>query len=164
MNNEKVKEVNETMLMPKVFERNLFDDLFDDFDLMDREMNQLDRRIYGKHANREMLTDVKEHEDHYDVQIDLPGFKKEDINVELNDGYLTITATKGHDQDEKNKEGKIIRQERYSGSMSRSFYVGDQITVDEIHGKYEGGVLTLSVPKKEEQQKVDHSNRIMIEG
>ena len=149
--------------MPKVFERNLFDDLFDDFDLMDRKMNQLDRKIYGKHVNREMLTDVKEHEDHYDVQIDLPGFKKEEINVELNDGYLTITAAKGHTQDEKDKEGKIIRQERYSGSMSRSFYVGDELTAEEIHGKYEGGVLTLSVPKKE-SEKVEHQNHIMIEG
>ena len=163
MNNEKVKEVNETMLMPRVFERNLFDDLFDDFDLMDREMNQLNRRIYGKHANREMLTDVKEHEDHYDVQIDLPGFRKEDINVELNDGYLTITANKGHEQEEKDKAGKIIRQERYSGSMSRSFYVGDALTAEEIHGKYEGGVLTLAIPKKE-TEKVEHSSHIMIEG
>ena len=81
----------------------------------------------------------------------------------LNDGYLTITAVKGHEEDEKNKAGKIIRQERYSGSMSRSFYVGDTLTVDEIHGKYEGGVLTLNIPKKEEEKKVEHPNRIMIE-
>ena len=151
------------MLMPKVFERNLFDDLFDDFDLMDREMNQLNRKLYGKHANREMLTDVKEHEDHYDVEIDLPGFRKEDINVELQDGYLTITANKAHEQEEKNKEGKIIRQERYSGSMSRSCYVGDSLTAEEIHGKYEGGVLILSVPKKD-SEKIEHHNHIMIEG
>ena len=151
------------MLAPKVFRRNnLFDDWFDGFDLMDREMNQLNRRLYGKHADREMLTDIKEHEDHYDVEIDLPGFKKEDINVELNDGYLTISANKDHENEEKNKAGKIIRQERYSGMMSRSFYVGDEITSDEIHGKYEGGVLTLSVPKKE-AAKVEHSNHIMIE-
>ena len=154
------------MLMPKVFRReeNLFDDWFDHFDLMDREMEQLNRKLYGKHSNREMLTDVKEHEDHYDVVIDLPGFKKDEINVELNDGYLTISAQKGHDEEEKNKAGKLIRQERYSGMMSRSFYVGDEITSEEIHGKYEGGVLTLSVPKKEEQKEVGHSNRIMIEG
>ncbi|MBO4919436.1 MAG: Hsp20/alpha crystallin family protein [Erysipelotrichaceae bacterium] len=151
------------MLAPKVFRRNnLFDDWFDGFDLMDREMNQLNRRLYGKHADREMLTDIKEHEDHYDVEIDLPGFKKEDINVELNDGYLTISASKNHENDEKSRAGKIIRQERYSGMMSRSFYVGDEITADEIHGKYEGGVLTLSVPKKESAQ-VEHSNHIMIE-
>ncbi len=154
------------MLMPKVFRReeNLFDDWFDQFDLMDREMEQLNRKLYGKHSNREMLTDVKEHEDHYDVVIDLPGFKKDEINVELNDGYLTINAQKGHDEEEKNKAGKLIRQERYSGMMSRSFYVGDEITSEEIHGKYEGGVLTLSVPKKEEQKDVEHNNRIMIEG
>ena len=148
--------------MPKVFRNNLFDDFFDDFDLMDREMNQLNRKLYGKHAGREMLTDVKEHEDHYDVEIDLPGFKKEDISVELQDGYLTITANKGHEQEEKNKAGKIIRQERYSGSMSRSFYVGDNIGSEDIHGKYEGGVLTLSVPKKE-QKEIEHPDRIMIE-
>ncbi len=154
------------MLMPKVFRReeNLFDDWFDHFDLMDREMEQLNRKLYGKHSNREMLTDVKEHEDHYDVLIDLPGFKKDEINVELNDGYLTISAQKGHDEEEKNKAGKLIRQERYSGMMSRSFYVGDEVTVDEIHGKYEGGVLTLSIPKKEEQKEVEQHNRIMIEG
>ncbi|MBR4462883.1 MAG: Hsp20/alpha crystallin family protein [Erysipelotrichaceae bacterium] len=154
------------MLMPKVFRReeNLFDDWFDHFDLMDREMEQLNRKLYGKHSNREMLTDVKEHEDHYDVVIDLPGFKKDEINVELNDGYLTISAQKGHDEEEKNKAGKLIRQERYSGMMSRSFYVGDQVGVEEIHGKYEGGVLTLSVPKKEEQKETGHNNRIMIEG
>ena len=107
------------MLMPKVFRReeNLFDDWFDHFDLMDREMEQLNRTLYGKHSSREMLTDVKEHEDHYDVVIDLPGFKKDEINVELNDGYLTISAQKGHDEEEKNKAGKIIRQERYSGMM-----------------------------------------------
>ena len=152
--------------MPKVFRReeNLFDDWFDHFDLMDREMEQLNRKLYGKHSNREMLTDVKEHEDHYDVVIDLPGFKKDEINVELNDGYLTISAQKGHDEEEKNKAGKLIRQERYSGMMSRSFYVGDQVGVEEIHGKYEGGVLTLSVPKKEEQKETGHNNRIMIEG
>ena len=109
-----------------------------------------------------MLTDVREHEDHYDLEIDLPGFKKEDLTVELNNGYLTVTANKGHDQEEKNKEGKIIRQERYSGMMSRSFYVGDEITSDEIQGKYEGGVLTLHVPKKEDKE-VEHQNRIMIE-
>ena len=149
------------MLAPRLFTENLFDDFFDGLDLS-KEMNNLDRRIYGKHANREMLTDVKEHEDHYDVMIDLPGFKKEDINVELNDGYLTVSANKGHEEEEKNKAGKIIRQERYSGMMSRSFYVGEDVTAENIHGKYEGGVLTLSVPKTENKQ-IENHNRIMIE-
>ena len=157
----KVKEVNVTMLAPRLFAENLFDDLFDGFDLS-REMNDLDRKIYGKHANREMLTDVKEHDDHYDVQIDLPGFKKEDIGVELNDGYLTVSANKGLEEQEKSKAGKIIRQERYSGMMSRSFYVGEELSAEQIHGKYEDGVLTLSVPKLENKQVEDH-NHIMIE-
>ena len=157
----KVKEVHVTMLAPRLFTENLFDDFFDGFDLS-REMNGLDRKIYGKHANREMLTDVKEQDDHYDVQIDLPGFKKEDISVELNDGYLTVSANKGLEEEEKNKAGKIIRQERYSGMMSRSFYVGEDISAEQIHGKYEGGVLTLKVPKIENKQ-IENHNRIMIE-
>ena len=140
----------------------LFDDLFDDFGLA-REMRNLDRKLYGRKAGREMLTDVKEHDDHYDLEIELPGFKKEELNVELNDGYLTVTASKSHDQD-KEKNGKLLRQERYSGMMSRSFYLGDDISSDEIHGKYEHGVLTISIPKKDEQKQVENTNRILIEG
>jgi HSP20 family molecular chaperone IbpA len=151
------------MLMPKLFERDLFDDWFDEFG-MQKEIDAMNRKLYGRRATRQMLTDIKEHEDHYDVQIDLPGFRKEDISVELNDGYLTITAAKGHDQEEKNKAGKIIRQERYAGEMSRSFYVGDELSSEDIHAKYEGGVLTLKVPKKQEQQELEHPERIMIEG
>jgi len=149
--------------MPKLFERDLFDDWFDEFG-MQKEIDAMNRKLYGQRATRQMLTDIKEHEDHYDVQIDLPGFRKEDISVELNDGYLTITAAKGHDQEEKNKAGKIIRQERYAGEMSRSFYVGDELSSEDIHAKYEGGVLTLKVPKKQEQQELEHPERIMIEG
>ncbi len=140
----------------------LFDDWFDDFGLA-REMRNLDRKLYGRKAGREMLTDVKEHDDHYDLEIELPGFKKEELNVELNDGYLTVTASKSHDQD-KEKNGKLLRQERYSGMMSRSFYLGDDISSDEIHGKYEHGVLTISIPKKDEQKEVENTNRILIEG
>ena len=147
------------MLTPRF---NLFDDLFDDFGL-EREMRNLDRKLYGRKAGRDMLTDVKEHDDHYDLEIELPGFKKEDLTVELNDGYLTITAEKSHDQD-KEKDGKLIRQERYAGVMSRSYYVGEDLKTEDIHGKYEGGVLTLSIPKREEQKKVESPNRILIEG
>ena len=147
------------MLTPRF---NLFDDLFDDFGL-EREMRNLDRKLYGRKAGREMLTDVKEHDDHYDLEVELPGFKKEDITVELNDGYLTITAEKSHDQN-KEKEGKLVRQERYAGVMSRSFYVGEDLKTEDIHGKYEGGVLTLSIPKKEEQKAVEAPSRILIEG
>ena len=151
------------MLMPELFTRNVFDDWFDDFEL-EKEMRDLNRKIYGRRASREMLTDVREHEDHYDLEIDLPGFKKEDLNVELNNGYLTVTANKGHDQEEKNKEGKIIRQERYSGTMSRSFYVGEEITNEEIKAKYEGGVLTVSLPKKDQTKQIENKSQILIEG
>ena len=151
------------MLMPKVFRReNLFDDWFDGFDLMDRDMEQLNRKLYGKRSGREMLTDIKEHEDHYDVVIDLPGFKKEDIQVELNDGYLTISASKGHDEEEK-KDGKIIRQERYSGAMQRSFYVGESVKVEDVKAKFEDGVLKLTIPKKE-LKALPGNNTIAIEG
>lgn len=148
------------MLTPRLFTENLFDDLFDyDFS---KQMNNLERKVYGKHANREMLTDVKESDDHYELEIDLPGFKKEDINVELNDGYLTISAQKAHENNDEDKQGNLIRQERYSGMMSRSFYVGEDITAEEVHGKYEGGVLTLNVPKKKVEQ-IENKNHIMIE-
>ena len=147
------------MLMPELFTRNVFDDFG-----LEKEMRDLNRKIYGRRASREMLTDVREHEDHYDLEIDLPGFKKEDLTIELNNGYLTVTANKGHDQEEKNKEGKIIRQERYSGTLSRSFYVGEEITNEEIKAKYEGGVLTVSLPKKDQTKQIENKSQILIEG
>ena len=149
------------MLTPRIFTESLFDDLFDDFPF--RSLENVDRKLYGKHAGREMLTDVKEHEDHYEVEIDLPGFKKEEITIELNEGYLTITASKGLDEDEKNKQGKIVRQERYAGVMQRSYYVGEQITTEDIKAKYEDGVLKLEIPKKEEK-KLPEKHTVMIEG
>lgn len=149
------------MLTPKIFTDNVFDDWFDPFGMM-KEMNRVDRKLYGKHTNREMLMDVKDHGDHYEVEIDLPGFRKEDINIELNDGYMTVSASKGLDEDEKDHKGKIVRQERYSGMMSRSFYVGEGITNEEVHAKFENGVLKLDIPKKE-YEKIAHKNTIMIE-
>ena len=149
------------MLTPRIFTENLFDDLFEDFPF--RSLENVDRKLYGKHAGREMLTDVKEHENNYEVEIDLPGFKKEEITIELNEGYLTITASKGLDEDEKSKQGKIVRQERYAGVMQRSYYVGEQLTTEDIKAKYEDGVLKLEIPKKEEK-KLPEKHTIMIEG
>ena len=149
------------MLTPRIFTESLFDDLFDDYPF--RSLENVDRKLYGKHAGREMLTDVKEHENHYEVEIDLPGFKKEEITIELNEGYLTITASKGLDEDEKNKQGKIVRQERYAGVMQRSYYVGEQLTTEDIKAKYEDGVLKLEIPKKEEK-KLPEKHTVMIEG
>ena len=144
------------MLMPSIFAENLFDDWFDF-----PSMRDVDRKLYGKNAHREMKTDVREHEDHYEVDIDLPGFKKDEITLELKDGYLTVTAAKGLDKDEKDKAGKLIRQERYAGTMQRSFYVGDSLTEEDIHAKYEDGVLRVDLPKKE-ARKVPEKKQILI--
>ena len=150
------------MLMPSIFAENLFDDFFDDFP-MPREFRGIDRRLYGKNAAREMKTDVKEHEDHFEVDIDLPGFKKEEITLTLENGYLTVGAAKSLDKDESTKQGKVIRQERYAGSLQRSFYVGDNLTEKDITAKFENGVLSLNVPKAE-ARKLPEKKLIMIEG
>ena len=146
------------MLMPSIFGENLFND-----DWMDFGFPEVDKALYGKHASHEMKTDVKETDSGYEVDIDLPGFKKDEINVQFDNGYLSISAAKGLDKEEKNKEGKYIRKERYAGAMSRSFYVGDALTQEDIKAKYESGILRLSIPKKEAKQ-VEATKRIAIEG
>ena len=146
------------MLMPSIFGENLFND-----DWMDFGFPEVDKALYGKHANNVMKTDVKETDTGYEVDIDLPGFKKDEINAQLDNGYLTISAAKGLDKDEKDKKGKYIRKERYAGAMSRSFYVGEGITQEDITAKYEDGILRLSVPKKEAKA-VENKKYIAIEG
>ena len=146
------------MLMPSIFGENLFDEFFGDWD---REMRRMDRQLYGKNAAREMKTDVHEHEDHYEVNIDVPGFRKEDITLELQNGYLTVTASKGLDKDETTKKGKVIRQERWAGTLQRSFYVGDTLTEEDVQAKYEDGVLHVALPKKE-ARKVPEKKQILI--
>ena len=130
---------------------------------MDFGFPEVDKALYGKHANNVMKTDVKETDTGYEVDIDLPGFKKDEINAQLDNGYLTISAAKGLDKDEKDKKGKYIRKERYAGAMSRSFYVGEGITQEDIKAKYEDGILRLSVPKKEAKA-VENKKYIAIEG
>lgn len=121
------------------------------------------KELYGKHAKNLMKTDVKDTENGYEVDIDLPGFKKDEIQMKLEDGMLTISAAKGLDKDEKDKKGKYVRRERYAGSLSRSFYVGDNVTVEDIHPKYENGILSFNVPK--EQEKIEPKSKyIAIEG
>ncbi len=135
-------------MLPSIFTDNIFDDFFgNDFarSLMDTE-----KSLYGRHAKNLMKTDVKECKDHYEVSIDLPGFKKDEITVDLKDGYLTVAAAKGLDKDEQSEDEKYIRRERYAGSCQRSFYVGD-VRPEDIKGKFESGVLTVSVPKMQEQ-------------
>ena len=145
------------MLMPSIFGENLFDDW------MDFSFPDIDKALYGKHAKNEMKTDVRETEDGYELDIDLPGFKKDEVTAQLDNGYLTIQASKGLDKEQKDKKGKYIRKELYAGSMSRSFYVGDAITEEDVHAKYEDGILKLSVPKKEAKA-VEQTKHIAIEG
>ena len=151
------------MLYPSIFHESIFDDLMD-FDFPSfRDFGNVDKKLYGKHAANVMKTDVREHEDGFEVVMDLPGFKKDEITLDLENGYLTVTAAKGLDQDEKDKKGKLIRQERYAGTMCRSFYVGENLTEEDIKAKFEDGVLKLSVPKKE-APKIPEKKSIMIEG
>lgn len=149
------------MMLPSIFGEDLFDEMMD-FPFEDDFFGKRNP-LYGKKAKNMMKTDVKEHETGYEVDIDLPGFKKDELNLDLTDGYLTISAPKGLDKDEEDKKGKYIRKERYAGSMSRSFYVGDGITEDDIKAKYENGILKLSIPKKEAKA-VEQKKHIAIEG
>ena len=157
------------MMTPSIFGENLFDDLFDNFfdfpAFDDKAVEKAQRKLYGRHAANMMKTDVKEHDDHYEVDIDLPGFKKDELSLELKDGYLVISAAKGLDKDEKEKKtGKFVRQERYAGSMSRSFYVGEDIKREDIHAKYESGVLKLNIPRAEEKKpEIEEKKYIAIE-
>ena len=143
-----------------IFGENLFDDLFND--TFERSLWNTDKALYGKNAGRIMKTDVHETEDSYELDVDLPGFKKEEINVELHDGYLTISATKSLDKDGTDQKARrVIRQERYSGTSQRTFYVGD-VKPDEVKCKYESGVLSVEVPKRD-AKRVNSPHTIMIE-
>ena len=148
------------MLVPSLFGENLLDDWFDFPEF--RGLDQTERKLYGRRARMLMKTDVHESEDSYELDIDLPGFKKEEITVELNNGYLTVSAAKGLDEEKKDQKGKLIRQERYSGSMQRSFYVGNYVREEDVKAKFEEGVLKLCVPKKAES-KLPEKKTILIE-
>jgi HSP20 family molecular chaperone IbpA len=144
------------MLMPSIFGETLLDDFWG-FPMRDNYMRTAN-------TNGLMQTDVEEHENAYEITMNLPGFKKEDVKGEIKDGYLTITASTNTNNDEKGKDGKFIRRERYSGTCSRSFYVGDDVTQDEIKAKFVDGVLKVAIPKKEAKPQVEKSNFISIEG
>ena len=136
-------------MLPSIFGENLFDEFFNDpFALMTSGRDPL----YGKHAKNLMKTDVRELDGSYEIDIDLPGFKKDEVDIQLQDGCLTISAAKGLDKDEKDKQGRYIRQERYAGSVSRSFYVGEDVKPADVKASCEDGILKLSVPKAEAKQ------------
>ena len=152
------------MLMPSIFGEDMFDDFMRDFSFFDENAgNKIEKKLYGRHAKNMMKTDIKEQEDGYELEMDLPGFTKDEITAELKDGYLTISASKGLDKDETDKEGRYIRQERYTGQCCRTFYVGDGISQEEIRAKFEDGILKLSVPKKQPKA-IESSQYISIEG
>ena len=149
------------MLMSGLFGEDLFDDFWG-FPTQ-HELANIDKRLYGKHARHMMETDVHETDTDYELLMNLPGFKKDQINVKLEDGYMTISASKDHDQEKKDKHGKIIRQERFAGSMQRSFYVGEGVKTEDVKAKFEDGVLKLFIPKKE-LKALPGDNTIAIEG
>ena len=150
------------MMMPSIFGENLFDD-FMDFPF-ERDFWGRRNPLYGKNEKNIMKTDVRETDSSYELDIDLPGFKKDEVTAKLENGYLTISASKGLNKDEKDKEnGNYIRRERYAGAVSRSFYVGEHIRQEDIHAKFEDGILKLTVPKKDAKQ-VDEQKYISIEG
>ena len=147
-------------MLPTIWNDRLFNDFFDDsfapFEEFERH-----NPLYGKRAANVMKTDVRETENGYELDIDLPGFKKEDVSVQLENGYLSISAEKGVEKEETNKKGKFIRKERYSGQCSRSFYVGDGLQAKDVSAKFEDGILKVSVPKTAPQ--VETNNVIAIE-
>ena len=143
------------MLMPSIFGESLLDDFFED---------PFDNYAYAMNTSNLMKTDVKDTDQGYEITMNLPGVKKEDVKAELKDGYLTISASTNSNKDEKDGNGRYIRRERYSGSCSRSFYVGEDVTQDEIKAKFENGALTLLVPKKDQKPAVEDKKYISIEG
>lgn len=148
-------------MLSRRFGENLFDEMFEDpFEWM--PMFSRHNPLYGKHAKALMKTDVREKDDSYELDIDLPGFKKDEIQAQISDGYLTIRASKGLDKDQKDDKGRYIRRERYCGECSRSFYIGDNVTEKDVSAKFEDGILKLSIPKKETKA-LPKPNQITIE-
>ena len=144
--------------MPSLFRTNLFDDLFDDFT---KETKRAAQNLVG--VTGVMKTDIVEKEDHFELLVDLPGFNKEDVKVELKEGYLNIEAERNSSKDEKDEEGTFVRRERYTGTCSRSFYVGEELKQEDIKAKFENGILTLTVPKKDDEPEVEEPKYIVID-
>ncbi len=156
------------MLFPTVFGEDLMDDYMNDWDELSREIERefpKKNPLYGRHAKDIMRTDVKQKDGKYMIDVDLPGFKKDEINLSLDNGYINIQTSKSLDRDEKDKKGNVIRRERYAGNMARSFYVGDDMKQEDVHAKYEDGVLHIELPDKApEQKKLNEAKTIAIEG
>ena len=147
-------------MLPSIFGESLFDDWMD-FTFQSLA-SDVDHKLYGKNAARVMKTDLKEHDDGYELLVDLPGFKKDQIELQLQNGYLTISATKGVEADGKDKKGKIVHQERYTGSMTRSFYIGENVREEDVKASFEDGVLRLDFPK-EKPMSLPEKKKIQIQ-
>ena len=148
-------------MMPSIFGENLFDEFFDD-DFPMIPMRSIRNPLYGKNAKNLMKTDVRETDNTYELDVDLPGFKKDEVQLDLKDGYLTISAAKGLDKDQEDKKGKYIRQERYAGACSRSFFVGGGIEPRDVSAKFEEGILRVSLPKQVKKE-LPRNSTIAIE-
>lgn len=150
------------MMMPSILRRSFFDDFmsnpFESVFSMDNDM------FFGDRNSTLLKTDVKEIDGNYEFEIELPGYQKDDIHAKLKDGYLTISASRNENKDEKDEEGNYIRRERYSGKCQRSFFVGKEIREEDVKAKFENGILHLVVPKLEEKKLVESEKRIEIEG
>lgn len=152
------------MLMPSIFGNDMFGDFFTDPWFDEKEFKDMQKKLYGHRAKNVMSTDVKEVENGYELEMDLPGFKKDEIKASVENGYLTISAARGLDEDEKDKKsGKYIRRERYAGACERSFYVGEGISQDDIKASFQHGILKLFIPKEPEKS-VEEKKYIAIEG
>ena len=152
------------MLMPSIFGENLFDDFFTPFYYDDKDEKKAEKKLYGHRAQNLLRTDIKETKEGYELVIDVPGFKKDEVKVALKDGYLTVSAAKGLDEEEDDrKTGRYIRRERYAGACERSFYVGEEVTQEDIKGEYKHGILKLFVPKKEAKPVSNDPKHITIE-
>lgn len=146
------------MLMPSIFGEDLFDDW------MRFPMEKESRRNYSSWTSELMKTDIKEVDGNYQLHVDLPGFRKEDLKIQLKEGYLTIQASRTDDRDEKDEKGKYVRKERYSGQCSRSFFVGKHVQQEDVHAKYDNGVLQVTFPKADTRKEVEEKKFISIEG
>ena len=128
------------MLMPSIFGENLFDDFFTPFYYDDKDEKKVEKKLYGRRAQNLLKTDIKEKPEGYELIVDVPGFKKDEVKVALKDGYLTVSAAKGLDEDDEDKKGHYIRRERYAGACQRSYYVAAVIP------QYQNGHFTLCFP------------------
>ena len=153
------------MLMPSIFGEDLFDDFMRDFPFYDdKQARRAEKKLYGHRGRNLMKTDIRETDGSYELEMDLPGFTKDEVKVSLENGYLTVQAAKGLDEDEQEKKtGRYIRRERYAGDCERSFYVGEDVTQEEIKGEFKHGILRLSIPKKEAKPAVPEKKYIVIE-